>query len=292
MYVFDATNPYHRYMMHYESEHQLSIPEIIARGSVDARTAATIWYLLEHRASIIVAGPTDPTPGVGKTTTLNALLPFYPAGTGFVYTVGMYENFDFLNETTPHETTVLANEVSDHLRIYMWGKPARRLIRLPERGYAIATTCHADTLRDVLAMFTNDLRIAPHDIQRIQLVVNIGIKRYPLPAKRRWLTTHFIVPDPALQDAAGDLSGHLILPAGISAPVTTQLVSAWDNRADSFVAPDSTVTAAMAAWSGVTHDEFCAAIDKRTAFLRDLAADKADYDATSLAVQQFRDSED
>src|SRR5579884_3465394 len=129
--MFDPRSSYHRRMWHYESGTPLSVAQLISLGSLDARTAALLWLLIEHHQSLIVSGPTDPTPGVGKTTTLNALLGFLPAGTGFVYTVGMYENFDFLNETTPHETTVLANEVSDHLRIYMWGKPARRLIRLP-----------------------------------------------------------------------------------------------------------------------------------------------------------------
>src|SRR5271165_6879000 len=98
MMQFDATNPYHRYMLHYESDHQLALPEIIAQGSIDAHAAAIIWLLIEHRASFIIAGPTDPTPGVGKTTTLNALLPFYPDATGFVYTLGMYEDFAFTNE--------------------------------------------------------------------------------------------------------------------------------------------------------------------------------------------------
>src|SRR6185312_1302692 len=111
-------------------------------------------------------GPTDPTPGVGKTTTLNALLGFLPAGTTLVYTLGMYEDFEFKSETQAETTCVLANEVSDHLRIYMWGRVARQLLRLPEENYAIATSCHADTVQDVLSMLTRDLRLPAEDVRR------------------------------------------------------------------------------------------------------------------------------
>ena len=69
--------------------------QIIALESVDAQTVALIWLLLEHGASLTVAGPTDPQPGVGKTTTLNALLQFLPEGTAIAYMSGMYENFSF-----------------------------------------------------------------------------------------------------------------------------------------------------------------------------------------------------
>ena len=47
--------------------------QIIAMGSVDVETVALIWLLLEHGASLTVSGPTDPQPGVGKTTTLECL---------------------------------------------------------------------------------------------------------------------------------------------------------------------------------------------------------------------------
>jgi hypothetical protein len=287
MMYFDASNPYHRYRLHYESNHQLSLPELIARGSVDAHTAAIVWYLLEHRASYIIAGPTDPTPGVGKTTTLNALLPFYPAGTGLVYTLGMYEDFAFTKEAPPRETTVLANEVSDHLVIYMWGKPARRFLRLPAQGFAIATSCHADTLKDVLAILTDDIHLLPREIQQIQLIVNIGLHGHRWPQQRRWLTTHFIPPATSgATDAPADAS-----PAGKHAlPVPVQMVSCWDKTTDSFIPPAPEVVAALAAWAGVTPEVFQAAVARREHVLADLAAQKADQPETILAVQAFRAS--
>src|SRR5947199_2071160 len=120
--MFDPHDPYERYYWHYESRRPLSLAQIIALRSVDAETAALVWLLLEHGASFTVAGPTDPQPGVGKTTTLNALLQFLPEGTALAYMSGMYENFGFtrIHDIEPENTYALCNEVSDHLAIYLW----------------------------------------------------------------------------------------------------------------------------------------------------------------------------
>lgn len=271
---FDANNPYHRYRFHYESDHQLSVPELIARNSVDAATAALVWHLVEHRASYIISGPTDPTPGVGKTTTLNALLPFYPAGTGLVYTLGGYEDFAFIKEVPPAETTVLANEVSDHLSIYMWGRNARKFLRLPAQGFAIATSCHADTLKDVLAILTDDLRLTTPDIQQLQVIVNIGLRGRVWPQKRRWLTTHFVLPASADPDA--------------DAP-TPLMISCWEEKTDTFLPADDRALTAMAAWTGETPAAFQAEVQSKTAFLTELATRAADHRATMLALRDRRE---
>jgi hypothetical protein len=268
---FDATNPYHRYRLHYESDHQLSVPELIARGSVAAPTAGLLWHLLEHRASYIIAGPTDPTPGVGKTTTLNALLPFYPTDTAMVYTLGLYEDFAFMKETTPTETTVLANEVSNHLPIYMWGRGARKFLCLPAEGYTIATTCHADTLADVMDILTSDLRLTPQDIHQLQVIVNIGLWGRTWPQKRRWLTTHFLTPDAA--------DGTII---------NAQPISRWEAATDTFSAPDPTVVAAMARWAGESPEQFGQAVQRKTDALTEWAAQKLTQEETIAAVQAFR----
>lgn len=280
---FDAANPYHRYMMHYESDQPLSLPEIIGVGSVDARTAAIVWQMLERRASVIVAGPTDPTPGVGKTTTLNALLPYYPEGTGLVYTVGMYEDFSFTNEVTATETTVLANEVSDHLRIYLWGRVARRFLKLPEQGYSIATTCHADTLNDVLHILADDIKLQAADIQRLPLIVNIGLIGRTYPRRRRWLTTHFIQPT----DLAAP-TNPAAPPATVRSQITARPVATWERAADRFTGCDAETMAAMAAWAGMTAAEFGAGVDRRAACLSELAQRGADQQETLHAIQELR----
>ena len=146
-------------------------------GCVDAQTVALIWLLMEHGASLTVAGPTDPQPGVGKTTTLNALLQFVPDDSALAYMSGMYEDFAFtqLPDIEPEHTYALCNEVSDHLPIYMWGRVARRYLNLTADGYHIATSVHADTIDDVLYMYQRDLRLTVEDVRRLGLIVNIGL---------------------------------------------------------------------------------------------------------------------
>src|SRR5712672_1721968 len=62
--MFDPHSPYHRRMWHYDSDRPLSVAQLVALGSLDARTAALLWLLIERHHSLIVSGPTDPMPGV------------------------------------------------------------------------------------------------------------------------------------------------------------------------------------------------------------------------------------
>jgi len=256
--MFDPRDPYERYWWHYDSRRPLSMAQIIALQSVDARTVALIWLLIEHGASLTVAGPTDPQPGVGKTTTLNALLQFLPQGTGLLYMSGMYENFAFIQspEIDPATTYALCNEVSDHLPIYMWGRVARRYLTLPARGFHIATSVHADTIDDVIHMYNHDLRVPTEDVRRLGLVVNIGLVGRVYPLRRRWLSTHFLQPqvDPKCPDA--------VIPLPLSL---------WNEFDDSFEHADSSILDELANWAGMTPSEFATALKQRTDSLEDLS---------------------
>ena len=256
--MFDPRDPYERYWWHYDSRRPLSMAQIIALQSVDARTVAFTWLLLEHGASLTVAGPTDPQPGIGKTTTLNALLQFLPQGTALVYMSGMYENFAFtqLPDIDPATTYALCNEVSDHLPIYMWGRVARRYLSLPARGFHIATSVHADTIDDVIHMYNHDLRVPIDDTRRLGLVVNIGLVGHVYPMRRRWLTTHFLQPqgDPRCPDA--------IIPLPLSL---------WNDFDDTFEHADSAIIDELANWAGMTTSDFTDALDQRTDCLQELS---------------------
>ncbi len=256
--MFDPRDPYERLYWHYDSRRQLSVAEIITLGSVDVETAALIWLLLEHGTSLTVAGPTDPQPGVGKTTTLNALLQFLPEGTALAYMAGMYENFAFtrLTNINPATTYALCNEVSDHLPIYMWGRIARRFLTLPAQGYHIATSVHADTIKDVLHMYQRDLRVPVEDIRRLGLIVNIGLVGRHYPPRRRWFTTHFIqpTPDPQRPDAV--------------VPIPLSL---WNEFDDTFEHADVSILDDLATWIGMTSHDFNQALKLRTDCLQDLS---------------------
>ncbi len=274
--MFDPRDPYERYWWHYDSRRQLSVAQIIALGSVDAKTVALIWLMLEQGASLTVAGPTDPQPGIGKTTTLNALLQFVPEGTALAYMSGMYEDFAFtqLPDIDPARTYALCNEVSDHLPIYMWGRVARRYLTLPARGYHIATSVHADTIDDVIHMYQHDLRVSAEDVRRLGLVVNIGLVGRVYPLRRRWLTTHFLQhqPDPNCPDA--------VIPIPLSL---------WNEFDDTFVHADQSIFDDLASWAGITPAEFSATLRQRTDCLEELSqGQSADMSQMYQAINTLR----
>ena len=256
--MFDPRDPYERYYWHYESRRPLSMAQIVALRSVDAETAALIWLLLESGASLTVAGPTDPQPGVGKTTTLNALLQFLPEGTALVYMSGMYENFAFtrLPDIDPATTYALCNEVSDHLPIYMWGRIARRFLTLPGKGYHVATSVHADTIDDVMNMYRNDLHLNPEDVRRLGLIINIGLIGRSYPARRRWFSTHFVRPQ------ADTKSPDAVVPIPLSL---------WNDFDDTFEHADQSILDELALYNGVTSQEFNMALKSRVDCLKDLS---------------------
>lgn len=256
--MFDPHDPYERYYWHYESRRPLSVAQIVALGSVDVETAALIWLLLECGASLTVAGPTDPQPGVGKTTTLNALLQFLPEGTALVYMSGMYENFAFtrIPEIDPKITCALCNEVSDHLPIYMWGRIARRYLTLPSKGYRVATSVHADTINDVMQMYSQDLHLAPEDIRRLGLIINIGLVGRTYPPRRRWFSTHFVTPQ------ADSKHPDAVVPTPLSL---------WNEFDDTFEHADQSTLDELATYVGVTTQEFNKALQLRVECLQDIS---------------------
>ncbi|WP_201385260.1 hypothetical protein [Ktedonobacter sp. SOSP1-52] len=277
--MFDPRDPYERYYWHYESRRPLSMAQIIALGSVDAKTAALIWLLLENGSSLTVAGPTDPQPGVGKTTTLNALLQFLPEGTSLAYMAGMYENFAFTNipDIDPKTTYALCNEVSDHLPIYMWGRVARRYLTLPAKGYHIATSVHADTIDDVMRMYQRTLRVGPEDTRRLGLVVNIGLVGRLYPPRRRWFSTHFIQPniDPAKPEAVEPLP-----------------LSLWNQVDDTFLYADQAILDDLASWIGISSQQFATEVTRRTEFLEETSQGSGlDQEEMFEVVAQFREQQ-
>ena len=276
--MFDPRDPYERYYWHYDSRRPLSMAQIIAQGSVDAETVALTWLLLEHGVSLTVAGPTDPQPGVGKTTTLNALLQFLPEGTALAYMSGMYENFAFtrLPDIDPATTYALCNEVSNHLPIYMWGRVARRYLSLPAQGYHIATSIHADTIDDVIFMYHHDLHLRPEDVRRLGLVVNIGLVGRVYPQRRRWLSTNLLQPTADLKHPDD------IVPIPLSL---------WNEFDDTFEHADQSILDDLAQLAAMPSPEFSAALKRRSDCLQELAQQGVDVNQMYDAIQELRKCE-
>ena len=276
--MFDPRDPYERFYWHYDSRRPLSVAQIVALKSVDAETAALIWLLLEHGVSLTIAGPTDPQPGVGKTTTLNALLQFLPEGTALAYMSGMYENFAFtrLPDIDPGTTYALCNEVSDHLPIYMWGRVARRYLTLPAQGYHIATSVHADTIDDVISMYHHDLHLRPEDVRRLGLVINIGLVGRVYPPRRRWLSTHF------LQPVADARHPDTIVPVPLSL---------WNEFDDTFEHADQAILDDLTQWIGLSVPDFASALQRRIDSLQEVAEQSLDVGQMYAAINEVRECE-
>ena len=285
--MFDPRDPYERCYWHYDSRRPLSIAQLIALKSIDVETAALVWLMLEHGASFTIAGPTDPKPGVGKTTVLNALFQFLPEGTSLVYTSGMYEDFAFrrLPNIDPTTTYVLCNEVSDHQPFYMWGRVARQFLMLPTQGYRIATSVHADTIDDTIYMFHHELRLSSDSVRRLGLVVHTGIvdhdsalqRRWFSSPRRRWLSTYFIRPtsNPERPDA--------IIPLPISL---------WNEHDDSFEHSDQSTLDEIAEWTGLSSQGFATSLKGRTTCLRELALRKdVGMDQMYAAIKDLREQQ-
>jgi hypothetical protein len=141
-----------------------SIVELIATGVLDADLAALAWITVEARLPLIVAGLQR---GAGKTTVLEALLDFLPPTARRIDLAGAAEDFAWLPEAealgwtrdvppapaaipvSPAAAYLVAGELSEHLPIYTWGRPARTLVRAASIGYGIGATIHADRLEDI-----------------------------------------------------------------------------------------------------------------------------------------------
>lgn len=264
--MFDPRDPYERCYWHYDSRRPLSIAQLIALKSIDVETAALVWLIIEYGASFTIAGPTDPKPGVGKTTVLNALFQFLPEGTSLVYTSGMYEDFAFTRQPDidPTTTYVLCNEVSDHQPFYMWGRVARQFLMLPTQGYHIATSIHADTIDDAIYIFHHELRLSSDSVRRLGLVVHTGIvdqenalqSRWSASPRRRWLSTYFIRP------TSNQEHPDAIIPLPISL---------WNEHDDTFEHADQSILNEIAEWTGLTSRDFAISLKERTTCLSKLA---------------------
>src|SRR3990172_9404310 len=149
-----ANQPVSWWGWHWEPPVPLSIVQILGAGNMPPRLAAMFWLALERGASLIVAA--DP-PSAGKTATLTALL-----------------------SLTPPETP---GDIS-----------ARRAFELLAEGYSLATTVHANTVDEVLAILRNDIGVPPQHIARLTFIAPLHLGRDAQGLRRRVQGVAFIQP--------------------------------------------------------------------------------------------------
>jgi hypothetical protein len=279
---------------HWQPPQPLSVMQIIDAGSTDTHLMALLWAMLSGRASIIVAA--EP-PMAGKTTTLTALLDLLPPDTRRVYLRGHYETFDFVRdpEADPHNTYVLANEMSDHLAVYLWGSRIYKTFELIESGYAIGSTMHAETVDDVIAILDSDpLNVPAEWIARLTLVVNLYVSSTYGPSVRRFNTVHLLEQDDDKKSGVRSQGSEDGSPSTFRDPIVPgvrpHLLSKWDKANDTFIhyfdSPDMQVK--LARWAGCAPEEWVADIARRRAHLDQMQAEGVrGINATRNALQSF-----
>src|SRR5207245_3161132 len=154
----------------------MSIIELLEARNMDARTAALCGMVLETHGSLLIAAE---QPHSGKTTTLTAFLDFLPNRARRVFLRGWVETFDYLEQTKPHETILLGNELSSHLPVYLWGPKAVRVFETLRKGYALGSTLHADSATEAVARLTGELGVAPADLARADLLMVMRVYGTP-----------------------------------------------------------------------------------------------------------------
>ncbi|MBM4434358.1 MAG: hypothetical protein FJ028_04480 [Chloroflexi bacterium] len=229
----------------------MSVTQLLAAGNFDARTAALCWLVLEGHGSLIIAAE---QPHSGKTTTLSALLDLMPRSSRRVFVRGWAETFDYLRHADPGSTLLLANELSSHLPVYLWGPKAVEVFRTLRRGYALASTMHADSAEEAVAQLTGDLGVEPDALARVDLLLVMRMYRVGTaygPLARRVVSAHRIV------TAARD--GVALVP----------LVE-WDAGTDGHTHDDAAQLELLCRRHGEHMDALRAELDGRAAYLEDL----------------------
>ena len=244
--------PYGWWGYGWRASEPLSVVALIETGSLDARTAALLWLLLEHRASLVVAAQ---APGAGKTTTLTALADFLPPGVARRYLRGWGETFAFLAGADPRRDYILCNEISDHLPVYLWGRKVQQLFAAVLAGYGLGTTMHADSLDELAATLEGyPLYVPRRAVARLDLLLTLAVDYAGRRPRRRLASLELL-----RRDGTGD----------DFAPVT---LARWDAARAAIVHDHTQPPAGLLRRTGLSAAEFVAERERRAAYLADLAA--------------------
>jgi hypothetical protein len=225
----------------------MSITEIVRAGNMDPRTAALCGMAIEAHGSLLISAE---EPHSGKTTTLTALLDYLPHRVRRIFVRGWAETFDYLEQTKPSQTLLLANELSSHLPVYLWGPKAVRVFNTLGRGYALGSTLHADSAEEAVAQLTG-LGVAPADLARVHLLMVMRIYVTSRGGQaRRVVSVHRL----------GEQDGAVTL---------TPLVS-HDADSDAFTHDAGAEAALLSQLRNEAADDASAELERRAAHLQDL----------------------
>ena len=151
------------------SETPISATQLVKWGTLSAEIAAYLWLCLEHGLTIFICGET----ASGKTTTLNAIIPFIPPNRK-IYTAESTPEMHvphpvwqqlLTKESGPEEGRV---DLFDLIRAALRSRPdyvvpgeirgveGRILFQAMQTGHPCLTTFHAGSVRQVIQRFVGE----------------------------------------------------------------------------------------------------------------------------------------
>jgi energy-coupling factor transporter ATP-binding protein EcfA2 len=162
--------PFYWWGHRWETPDPLGAAELLRNGTIDPISGALLWSELARRKSIaVIGGPA----GAGKSTLLWALLDFLAPKTRRIYLRGNFEAFAFLNDDgyDASSSVLLANELSPHLPVYVWGATLARLLDRAVGEPQVAATAHAESIAEFVSLLASSpMRIPTRQIARFDLV--------------------------------------------------------------------------------------------------------------------------
>ncbi len=154
-----------------------SLPDLIELGTLDLDLAAWLVSHVSRGASLIVgAGPG----GVGKTTTLRALLSFAPGNRPFA--LALPGKIGDLNGAA---RCIISHEISDHgCPDYLWGRDLQEFFALSKQGQMLAGTMHADDLEEARDQICGSNSVPEAQFRAINLFVFVVIEDTATSSRR------------------------------------------------------------------------------------------------------------
>lgn len=150
-------------------EYTRSLIDLIEEQTVDLELAAFFVSHIRRGASYITgSGPG----GIGKTTTMHALLGFVAADLPFV--TALPGEVSSVGET---RSCVISNELSDHPPpTYLWGDDLRAFFALSRAGHILVGNVHADDLDEIHSQIVEVNGVPEEQFRAINLLVFICLE--------------------------------------------------------------------------------------------------------------------
>jgi type IV secretory pathway ATPase VirB11/archaellum biosynthesis ATPase len=200
---------------------QMTVADLIASGTLSPEVAASLWWVIDHGASVFVAaGP----PAAGKSTVANALLEFLSDDAKVYVTAGSKDQLDI--PTAPGPVYLLVNELSAHMPVYLFGGAAQRAFGLLHTGVRLLGTLHARSAAEAVRVMCDEAEVARTEVMTPFVFVIISAGWSDQRVVRRVVELGLLAPTGVLTilTTAGP-HGLILSPTGVDA------LAAWTRLA-------------------------------------------------------------